>query len=356
MKFINRVQPRAPSDYARWLGLASTSTALCMSVLAGWQRGGWLSERIAWVALGAVLVLSAHLLPSLCRTAPVGVRLVGRGLWVLCMAVTCYGHSMFFLLAQQHAAELRTSVQPVPAPTSSRNLTVVMSERASVIAQLATARARYCAGNCATLEARRDTLAARLDALNAEAEDVRRTQAADDRAAARRNALVADPVTSRVAMLLGMTTTRIDLLSGLAFAAVLEGVACLLWTVALRSSPLSVPFAAATLPTVVPLPESAADMPLATQPEVTPVTASTHGHVSSTISCEPVSDSHDAQGHPVPPLPAPDAADDDVTQLACDIDAGRVRATVADIRRHLGCSQARAVAFRRQIVARATRR
>jgi hypothetical protein len=41
---------------------------------------------------------------------------------------------------------------------------------------------------------------------------------------------------------------------------------------------------------------------------------------------------------------------DEVAQLARDIAAGRVRATVVDIRRHLGCSQARAVALRRLLV------
>ncbi|MGE8450071.1 MAG: hypothetical protein ACN6OP_05475, partial [Pseudomonadales bacterium] len=84
---------------------------------------------------------------------------------------------------------------------------------------------------------RRVTLAAKLDALDAEADDIRHGQAADDRAMTRRDALATDPVTGRLAALLGTTVARVDLLSGLIFAAVLEGVACLLWTIALQPRP-----------------------------------------------------------------------------------------------------------------------
>jgi hypothetical protein len=41
-----------------------------------------------------------------------------------------------------------------------------------------------------------------------------------------------------------------------------------------------------------------------------------------------------------------------VTRLIQDVAAGRVRPTVADIRRHLGCSQAKATRLRRQLAAR----
>lgn len=53
--------------------------------------------------------------------------------------------------------------------------------------------------------------------------------------------------------------------------------------------------------------------------------------------------SHEPGGNPVAP-PNPD-----LVRLVQDVGAGRVRVTVADIRRHLGCSQARAIALRRQL-------
>lgn len=153
-----------------------------------------------------------------------------------------------------------------PAPVS-RNLTTVMAARATVVAQLAAANTRQCQRDCQTLEARRVTLTARLDALEAEAGEIRRRQSADDRAVERRDALAADPVTARLAALLGTTVVCVDLLSGLAFAAVLEGVACLLWTVTLRSRP------------------AVTDVP----PVVAPVMAS---HAPEPVSHEPKADSH----------------------------------------------------------------
>ncbi|MCY1261611.1 hypothetical protein D9M68_109570 [compost metagenome] len=303
----------------RWtcvLAAGATGTALCLSVLAGWQRGGAMAERLVWVALSIVLVASAHLLPALIREAPIVMRAVGGALWLACMATACYGHATFFLLAQRHAGELRSTTAPVSAPAPvSRSLTAVMGERAEVMALLATANAQHCTGNCTTLEARRVTLAAKLDALDAEADDIRRGQAADDRIMTRHDTLATDPVTGRLAALLGTTVARVDLLSGITFAGVLEGVACLLWTIALQPRP------ALGIAAVVP----------------------------------PVTTSHEADGghapddDPVIPLAVQESAHPDVTQLVQDIAAGRLRPTVSDIRRHLGCSQARATALRRQL-------
>lgn len=316
------------------LAVGATGTAICLSVLVGWQRGGSLPERLVWVAIGMVLVVSAHLLPALIRDAPLGVRGVAAALWLACMAGACYGHATFFLVAQRHAGELRAATTPTidPAPSFSRSLTAVMAERAAVTGQLAAAKVRQCQRDCLLLKARRVTLAARLDALEAEAGEIRRRQSADDRTEERRDALVADPVAARLAALLGTTPTRVDLLSGLAFAAVLEGVACLLWTLALRSRP--------------PAPGTPAVVAPVT-PSSTPVTAS---HVPEPERDEPETGSHGPVSEPVAPLPAEESPDP-VAQLAYAVAAGQVRPTVADIRNFLGCSQARAVALRRQLAA-----
>ncbi|HHT8994849.1 TPA: hypothetical protein ACT5B2_005413 [Burkholderia cenocepacia] len=346
------------------LATAATGTALSLSILAGWQRGGALAERVVWVAIGIVLVVSAHLLPALIRDAPAVVRGIGGLLWGACLATACYGHALFFVTAQQHAGEIRASAVP-PARLAGRSLTVIMGERVTVAAQLASANARYCAGSCTTLEARRAALAARLDALNAEADDVRRQQAATDRVTAQRDALRVDPVTSRLAALLGVTTPRIDLVSGLMFAAVLEGVACLLWTVALRSSaPVAESTGTSAASSVVPAVTEPADV---TGPVVAPVTNVTDSdqpgvtlvmasHAAPTVSRKNERPSHvTAPGSrapreaPVAPFPAGAPIDDHLSQLVQDVTAGMVRPTVADIRRHLGCSQARATALRRQL-------
>jgi hypothetical protein len=305
------------SPIAFVLAVSATGTAISLSVIAGWQRGGSLPERLVWVAVGVVLVLSAHLLPALVCTARFHVRCMAAALWAVSMATACYGHATFFILAQQHAGLGRAAAVTVAATATGRGLTVVMAERADVVRQLALAGAVNCSHECGGLQARRVTLAARLDALDAEATEVRRTQQADDGVAARRDALLIDPVTTRLAALLGTTTPRVDLLSGLAFAAVLEGIACLLWAVALGPR-LPVAETTAVSATVVPGREDASD-----------------------------DDALPAEPNPSRPVASP--VDDELEQLKRDIAAGHVRVTVADIRRHLGCSQARATALRRQI-------
>ncbi|OJA51102.1 hypothetical protein [Burkholderia ubonensis] len=351
----------------RWtlaLAALATTTALSLSVLSGWQRGGTLPERFIWIAIGVVLVTSAHLLPALIRDAPIPVRGVGSVLWGACLLTACYGHAVFFAFAQQHAGEQRAStVQAISVPSPVRGLTTVMAERAAVTAQLASANARYCVGNCVTLESRRTALAARLDALNAEADDVRRQQATTDRVTVQRDSLLVDPVTSRLAALLRTTTVRVDLLTGLAFAAVLEGVACLLWSIALRSplpKPLPVvtgevsPAVTVTRAVTEPVVAAVADAAGMTQPVVMPVTAS---HDDGTVSRNPVTPSHDSttrshapRDDPIAPLPVAAPIDDHLSRLVRDVAAGLVRPTVADIRRHLGCSQARAAELRRQLI------
>lgn len=296
------------------LAVAATGTAVCMSVLAGWQRGGWLSERLVWVAVSVVLIGGAHLLPALCRSAPHSVRGIGMLLWLGCMAAASWGHATFFLLSQSHAGEVRVSAVSVASVPAHRSLTAVMAERASVAADLAVADARHCIRDCPTLRVRRTSLAARLDALDAEAVDVRRYQAIEDSNAAHRDAARDDPVTAQLATLRGGTDARFELLTSLAFAAVLEGMACLLWWIALLPQ--------GTSPVTDrrdPLPAVTTDVP-----DVTTADA--------------------------PPAPVVTEPETEVTKLRRDIEAGLLRPTVAGIRQHLGCSQAKAAALRRQVI------
>ncbi|NYH22874.1 hypothetical protein GGD40_002353 [Paraburkholderia bryophila] len=279
-----------------------------MSVLAGWQRGGWLSERLVWVALGVVLVGGAHLLPALCRSSPLAVRGVGALLWCGCTAGASFGHATFFLLSQSHAGDVRVAALPVATAAAHRGLTEVMADRASVTTLLAQSNARRCVGDCPVLRGRRAGLASRLDALDAEAAEIRRYQSIEDRVEKRRDAARDDPVTARLAALCGITEAKLDLLAGLAFAAVLEGMACLLWWIALSPGP-AIKEGAPAVVTDAPVPESgmSAALPVVTEPKT------------------------------------------EVTKLARDIQNGFLKPTVSDIRRHLRCSQAKAALLRRQL-------
>ncbi|MGF6533277.1 hypothetical protein P3T20_004077 [Paraburkholderia sp. GAS206C] len=51
------------------LAASATVISICMSALAGWERGASLPERLVLVAGSVFMVLSAHLMPTLFRTA-----------------------------------------------------------------------------------------------------------------------------------------------------------------------------------------------------------------------------------------------------------------------------------------------
>jgi hypothetical protein len=383
MKLINSVRRRAPpAGCALWLALASSATALGVSVLAGWQRGGLLAERIAWVAIGAMLVVSAHVLPALCRTAPAAVRVVSAGLWVVCMVTTCYGHAIFFVLAQDHAGAMRVAAlppvalpaMPVVSPSERspvHGLAAIAAERADVTTALARANARRCFGDCPSLRVARLSLDAKLDALNIEADQAKRRQAIEDREReetaritvardALRDSVRDDPVTSRLAVSLGVTAASLDLASGLVFAAVLEGVACLFWFLALESSPPARMQTPAHDP-VTDADRDAASVAPAVTSEVTSgvVTPGDSLAVSTVTPTSPpvpaghvsVTQPHSMTVQTVTQAAAAQACQPptDLEKLLQAIQAGQVRTTVADIRRHLGCSQARAAALRRQL-------
>ncbi|NKJ47205.1 hypothetical protein CIC12_10715 [Burkholderia sp. SG-MS1] len=299
------------------LAVAATSTAVCMSVIAGWQRGGWLSERLVWVAVSVVLIGGAHLLPALCRSAPFAVRGIGTLLWLGCMAAASWGHATFFLLSQSHAGEMRMSAVSIARAPPHRSLTAVMAERASVAAGLAVADAQHCIRDCPTLRVRRTSLAARLDALDAEVTDVRRYKAIEDSNASHRDAARNDPVTARMAVLRGVVDARLELLTSLVFAAVLEGMACLLWCIALLTHGRS-----PDTDRRDPVPVVTTDVPDVTMADVSIVAI----------------------------VPAVTEPETEVTKLRRDIEAGLLRPTVTSIRKRLGCSQAKAAALRKLLI------
>ncbi|MFM0022152.1 hypothetical protein [Paraburkholderia azotifigens] len=241
------------------------------------------------------------------------------------MAATCYGHAVFFLLAQKHAGEVRAAAVPAVV-TTGRNPAVIAADRATTVARLARVTERRCAEPCPSLRIERATLGARLDAIDVEATEAKRQEAAQDRADAERAAAVADPVTETLTTF-GIQSRRVDLLAGLAFAAVLEAVACFCWVLALRPVESSKPNTGAAVTPVMNI--------------QSPVVTEYRGYVP------------DASG-PLPPPPQPVAAvtadhGDDVTRVMAEIAAGRLRPTVSEIRQYLGCSQSRAAAVRKQI-------
>ncbi|WP_413216067.1 hypothetical protein [Paraburkholderia kururiensis] len=207
---------------------------------------------------------------------------------------------------------------------------------------------------CESLGVRRESLAAQLAALGAEADEARRREQAADGEAAARDAMQAradlarnDPVTSRIADVLGVPRATVDLVVALAMGWLLEAVACLGWVVALVN-----PAGAG----------SSAEAPMVSRGNAALVAGNAR---SGAGMAAPVAVSAPGTGNNVGVTPrdatgtagnvrsdrcAAGVASAELVQLAGAIADGRVRPTVKDIRRFMQCSQAKAMRLRHQFL------
>lgn len=293
------------------LALLATTISLSLSVLTGWQLGVSFQERLAMAAFGVLAVLGAHLLLAICQPASIRVRLIAIVLWLFCMVYVAYSHATFFLSAQQQAGMRRAAV--VDGFSSNRepkrNLAEILSDQARVRTALATTSQLDCSDGCSRLRIKVISLKTRLDALNAEEDEVRRWQAQQDRQQVLKDALRDDPVTLQLARWLGVTVAQMGLVTSFLFSLILEGIACLSWFMTFRfrdSSVNQLVMGAVTL-----------------RPEKMTVSgANASGIVSE----------QDAK----------------VEELIRAAQAGRLKLTVHAIRNYYGCAQNKAAELRRQ--------
>ncbi|MBR7996742.1 hypothetical protein KDX08_30275 [Burkholderia cenocepacia] len=305
------------------IAVTATATAIGLSAIAGVQRGGWQSERALLVAMGVVLVVAAHLIPALTRGKSVPARVIGFAIWAASMAATCYGHAAFFVFAAGHAGDERASHVTAAPVTASRDPVTIARDRAAIAGKLAQAQAERCRRTCPELQARRARLAGEIEALDVEREMAGRDSAARDRVTDKRDSMARDPMTAA----LGLSSVVI----GMMFAAVLEGVACLCWTLAL---------APVDRMTVEPAtaPETERRTESVTQPA--PATTAAPGFEAAPKPAEATTATK-----PAPPS----ALDADFERARAAVEADQLRATVIEIRKFLGCSQSRAAAVAKQL-------
>lgn len=316
------------------LAVAATATSLSVAAYSGWERGDTYVERATYTALSVVIASGVHFLPALSQQRPLAARIA---LSLVCMAglvVTLYGQAEFFTLAQQHAGARRADT--VPAVTSyasaeissSRSLTAIAADQASARKALAVVdNAQSCHGHCKDLRARRAVLIATLDELDTEANEAKRRESAEDRQAEQieratrmRDTLRDDPVTVRLAEWLGVDEDRVDLLFALICACVLDGIGAMGWYFVLSTR----------------LSDDAAG-------GAGVLSTGKHG-------CNSIIQGEHAKDLETSFLSAANV-DARLPQLMRDVAEGKVPATVAGIRNHLGCAQETAAKLRRELLA-----
>jgi len=297
------------------LALLATTISLMLSVLTGWQLGQSVNERLAMVAFGVLAVLGAHLLLALCRPASTWVRSLACLLWLCCMAYVAYSHASFFLSSQLNAGRGRVASfdQSLSKVEPKRGLTAVLSDQAKIKTELAAKSQIDCSDGCFKLKVRVASLSARLDVLDAEADEVRRWQVQHDRQEAFKDVLRDDPVTTQSAKWLGVTIAQMGLVTSLLFSFILEGVACLCWFVTLQYRDSSV-----------------------TQLVMPPVTSVTPPLMPTIVDSE-----YDAR-----PLSELNIM---VEELVREVKAGRLSLTVNGVRNYCRCAQKKATELKRMV-------
>ncbi|KWC67220.1 hypothetical protein [Burkholderia ubonensis] len=304
------------------IAATATATAIGLSAVSGIQRGGWESERALLIAMGVVLVVAAHLIPALTRGKPATARMIGFAMWAAAMAATCYGHATFFVFAASHAGDERASHVTAEPVTASRDPVTIARDRAAVAGKLAQAEAERCRRTCPELQARRARLAGEIQALDVERGVAARDLAARERVTVERDAAARDPM----AAALGCS----PLLVGMLFAAVLEGVACLCWTLAL--SPVERVTNHVTRDVTAPV-------------TVTPVIKAAESPTERIARACADSAPAEKAAKPAPPV----VTEFDLERTRAAVEANQLRATVIEIRKFLGCSQSRAAAIAKQL-------
>lgn len=310
--------PVSSSIRCRWLlslglGTLASTISVGISATAAWQRGSGQDERILLAAVGVMAVLGTHLLPALSRQAGLLVRAMGLCLWFSCGVYVAFGHTGYYLGTLEQAGNRRAAmiehVQSAGAGQSPRTLSAILGDKAKLQLALTGLARLECVENCQAVRAREAALMGRIQVSEAEADEARRWQRAQDRLEQRRAELHVEPAVAQIASRLGMVASTVNLLTGLVFSLILEGLGCMCWYLVFRRHEHAVPRSAITTVTAVTADAGAADLAVTTDG-------------------------------------APDSV---VAKVRQEVEAGRLPCTVTAIRKHLACSQGRASEIRRLI-------
>lgn len=315
----NVVEWNRPQQWASGVGLLfavpATIMSAAISALAGWDRGAVLTERLVWSAVGVLSVFAAHGLLATCFRSSRPLKVAAVVLWFPCMAFVANTHASYYLLAQQEAGLRRAGSIHDQAllQQPKRSLQLILAEEGRLRAQAAAIELKACVDDCVDRKSRKILLEGRANALVAEADEVRRWLASQDRQEQVRELVQADPVAVRLASALGFPAEQIGLVSALSVFVILDLVACYGWCL--------------------------------------------YGYHRSRVDTDAAKDSDlvpDAlvEVGATPPPPQSESSHElssDELSVLAEVRAGRMRLTIKSIREYLRCGQEKASQIRRRL-------
>ena len=338
-------------------GATASILSIGIAVLAARQMSSDLAEAWTLSGVGVAAVLGAHGVPAHFRPASLGMRLLALVVWVACSSYLIYGYGNFFLTVQERAGKERLAAfesrQPMldePGASGPRRpISAVLADMATVKALQARIDLSSCDRNCAVLKARDAALGARLVALAAEETEVRQARTDRERMNLERQSIQANAVTARLVSAIGLNPGRVDLAMAILVAVILEGTGALCWFAVLQCRDSTV--TGSTSATVI-LPAMVMPPVNVTAEVATTVSRSPIPTVTSAVSADAGPGEDPGELAAIPPKKA-DSRQGEVLLLVervrQEVQAGRVRSTVSEIRDYLGCAQATAAAVRRAL-------
>jgi hypothetical protein len=296
------------------LAVFATGISLCLSVLTGFQLVDTLLAKIIMAAFGLLAVLGAHLMLAISASSSPGRRVVGLTLWLFCMAYVAFSHVNFFLSSQQETGMMREKsivFSPI-AKKPQKELIEVLNDKVKVQTELAQIQLR-CRETCLRLAPAKANLEGRLAVLDAQEFAARSWQKTVTQQQKRQDIAQNNPVLGRLAEWSNVTITNLELLLGMIFSLVLEGVACFCWYLVLGHR----------------------------DPYLT------HSVTAPVVVTEGVPDaSHIGQ------MTSAQQYDDQIDELVQLVRSGHIRLTVASIRQYFRCAQGKAADLKRLVQAR----
>jgi hypothetical protein len=324
-----------PHQLAGGLALSLSIILLTMSALSGWNRGGTPLEQILWAGAALAVTASVHLFPALVRgKSPLYI------LWVGGMVVVLASHAQFMVLAERHAGQSRLAAQQKvtsPAPDSQESPAVTTKPRTADEVSTELSRARAKLANQAWLpEEKKTDLRAQVTSLERELD---RITSRESQSRKQMEVTTADPLGQRLESAFGLKADAVTLALSLLVALVMEGLAVVMWRLALeqqaaqegkRTETAESAHESVTVTAVV------TDSAVTCAPEVTPTPAAPPPPKQKRKAAPP-SSQPDAEKPKAPrqrkrELPSPA----DVARL---IKQGELEGKVVSIRNHFRCSQ-----------------
>lgn len=206
------------------LAIFVTSTAVTMTAIAAWDRGGTIADRAVLVAMSVVIVVAVHLLPAMSRRPATWL------VWVGCLVGAIYGHLTFFTNSTLRAADVRAQ-QSVLAVNTARQIETTRE----AMDQIKARPVALVAAELALSEDRRERAALREEIAQGKRAQVLQDQLVRLSAVSiTAQTPVTDAVTARLSQVTGWNESQVAIAIGLTFSILLELIGALLWFEAFR--------------------------------------------------------------------------------------------------------------------------